>query len=658
MIRKGLSCFVIFLFFGVSIVQSFSSVIEKKIDDVEINNSGANSFPTDWWPMYHHDLNLTGYSTSVAPTTNKVLWAIEAYDGYWYDSQRSSPAIVNDTIYIGACDPTSLISTPTSYELGLKKNRLPLLSPFNFDRTLNKNPVLERWYEAYLVCMNATTGYEKWKTRLEDEYFIRGSPAITEDYVYITTTENMWSPFGHLYCLDASTGSILWNFTLNGEELAFSPAVENEKVYVSGWILGENSSKICKLYCLDASTGAELFNTTLGIGEPTDAASINNNRIYISVWDEKIYGTFLYCVNTLNGTINWKKNLPGNWAVSAPVIYNGKISVISSSYDFQENLSCYVECFDAITGDPQWTKYIKGAANAWSTPAVAYNRIYFTTFYDTWPPYEISYKGWLYCLDIATGDLIWEKLLTEEEVFVSSPAIADGKIYINSMGYMNCHGYLYCLDVFTGDIIWQYWLVDPKYSLPAIASGRLHLACSDYFYTFDDTAPYDNPPIVTITGPHYGVPGKKYNYTISADDPEGHDLLIIFEWSGEWPGSYDSWERPSGVSVVLKFPFEEGEYWLRARAQDTMSYTWSNWTVFNITIFEPKQMFLLGFINHVEKESSYTVINATLVFYAQFSPFKVGFLTSDDQIMILNNSTGFVGSHFIFGRFQAAFSEK
>jgi outer membrane protein assembly factor BamB len=590
--------------------------------------------------MYHHDLNLTGYSTSTAPNTNKVLWAAGSYD-----PQRSSPAVINDTIYIGVCDASYPKSTLDSHEFGLQKNRLPLKSPFNFDKTLNENPVLERWYEAYLVCMNATTGFEKWKTRLENEHFIRGSPAVAEGKVYITSGEDMFGPFGHLYCLDASTGSILWNFTLNGEE-ACSPAVENGKVYASGWILGENSSKICKLFCLDAETGSEVFNTTLGIGDPVDAASIYNNRIYISVWDDNAYETFLYCVNSLNGTIYWNKTLPGNFLLSSPVIYNGKIFVISNTFDFKENLSCNIECFDAITGAPQWNKYIEGFVNIYSTPSVAYDRIYFSVSDEF---YEI---GWLYCLDVTNGNIIWNKLLTQEAVLYSSSAIADGKIYINSMGVWNMHGYLYCLDAMTGDGIWQYWLLDPIYSSPAIASGRLHLAARDYFYTFDDSAPYDNPPIVTITGPQYGIPGVDYNYTILAEDPEGHDLLVIFEWSREWPGGYYSWKKPSEV-LTLYFE-EEGEYWLRARSQDTLNYTWSNWTVLTVNISEPKQTFLLGFINHVEKENGYTLMNASLVFYAQFSPFKVGFLSTGNQITILNNSTGHVGSRFIIGRFQAA----
>jgi len=166
--RKVLVIGTIILFIGTGVLPSINSGSGIKIDDIQINKSTTSSSYTDWWPMYHHDLNLTGFSTSTAPTTNKVLWAAEAHDGYWYDPQRSSPAIVNDTIYIGACDPTWPKSTSISNEIGLQKNHLPIKNPFHLDRNQNNSPSLERWYEAYLICMNATTGYEKWKTRLEN----------------------------------------------------------------------------------------------------------------------------------------------------------------------------------------------------------------------------------------------------------------------------------------------------------------------------------------------------------------------------------------------------------------------------------------------------------------------------------------------------------
>lgn len=48
------------------------------------------------WPMFRHDLNHSGYSTSTAPTTNNVLWSYPTEGAVF-----SSPAVVSDRVYVG-----------------------------------------------------------------------------------------------------------------------------------------------------------------------------------------------------------------------------------------------------------------------------------------------------------------------------------------------------------------------------------------------------------------------------------------------------------------------------------------------------------------------------------------------------------------------------
>ena len=48
----------------------------------------------DWWPMFRHDPNHTGYSTSTAPNTNNTIW-IYTTGGPVY----SSPAVVDGKVY-------------------------------------------------------------------------------------------------------------------------------------------------------------------------------------------------------------------------------------------------------------------------------------------------------------------------------------------------------------------------------------------------------------------------------------------------------------------------------------------------------------------------------------------------------------------------------
>ena len=54
---------------------------------------------TDWWPMFHHDLNHTGTSTSTGPIRNSTLWTYTTGNSVY-----SSPAVVDGFVYVGSYD--------------------------------------------------------------------------------------------------------------------------------------------------------------------------------------------------------------------------------------------------------------------------------------------------------------------------------------------------------------------------------------------------------------------------------------------------------------------------------------------------------------------------------------------------------------------------
>ena len=54
--------------------------------------------PSDW-PMFRHDLNHTGCSTSTAPNTNQIAWSYTTGDDV-----ISSPAVVGGRVYVGSYD--------------------------------------------------------------------------------------------------------------------------------------------------------------------------------------------------------------------------------------------------------------------------------------------------------------------------------------------------------------------------------------------------------------------------------------------------------------------------------------------------------------------------------------------------------------------------
>jgi hypothetical protein len=85
-----------------------------------------------------------------------------------------------------------------------------------------------------------------------------------------------------------------------------------------------------------------------------------------------------------------------------------------------------------------------------------------------------------------------------------------------------------------------------------------------------------SPP--TVEGPVGGKPGKEYEFTATATDPEGLEIFYLFDWgdgtSSDWLGPYNS-----GESAVASHAWsEEGNYKIKVRAKDVNDSTgyWSD----------------------------------------------------------------------------------
>ena len=98
LIRKGLFLAIIVCFVGACVFPSISGNIEFK-EEINKEYTVGSTGNVDWWPMFRHDLQHSGYSTSDAPDTNNVLWNYTTSDSVY-----SSPAVVDGKVYIGSYD--------------------------------------------------------------------------------------------------------------------------------------------------------------------------------------------------------------------------------------------------------------------------------------------------------------------------------------------------------------------------------------------------------------------------------------------------------------------------------------------------------------------------------------------------------------------------
>jgi parallel beta-helix repeat protein len=99
--------------------------------------------------------------------------------------------------------------------------------------------------------------------------------------------------------------------------------------------------------------------------------------------------------------------------------------------------------------------------SVWSSPAVADGKVYVG-----------SNDKNVYCLDALTGARIWN-YITGDWVY-SSPAVADGRVYVGS--YDNN---VYCLDASTGTLVWNYTTGNGVSSSPVVVYGKVYVGSLD-----------------------------------------------------------------------------------------------------------------------------------------------------------------------------------
>ncbi len=144
--------------------------------------------------------------------------------------------------------------------------------------------------------------------------------------------------------------------------------------------------------------------------------------------------------------------------VREPVVMNGVVYVASSLND-------RVDALDARTGKPRWTFFTNGPVRL--PPIASDGRVY-----------VVADDGYLYCLDGASGDLLWkflgapsERRIIGNERLISSwparggPVLADGIVYFAAGIWPFMGVFIYAVDATTGEEIWRSDSVGSKHMI-------------------------------------------------------------------------------------------------------------------------------------------------------------------------------------------------
>ena len=95
--------------------------------------------------------------------------------------------------------------------------------------------------------------------------------------------------------------------------------------------------------------------------------------------------------------------------------------------------------------------------------------------------------GSVYCLDRRTGKEVWSFIDDGDmKEMLSSPTVADGRLYIGEGFHDDPNCKLYCLDAATGNKLWEFQTTSQTESSPKVEAGKVYFGGgNDGFYCLD-----------------------------------------------------------------------------------------------------------------------------------------------------------------------------
>lgn len=402
--------------------------------------------------MFGGNTAHTGVSESAGPKVLKgPKWSFKT--GGWV---ISSPAVSSDTVYVGSDDRHLYAIDRTS---GTERWRFKTGAHVRSSPAISNGVIYFSSYDGNVYALDAATGAEKWKFATDGERrfeapglhgmkpatqtipdfwdFYQSSPVVHDGVVYVGSGDT------HVYALDGGTGELRWKFKTGGV-VHSSPAVAAGTLYVGSWDT--------YLYALDAKTGQERWR--FKTGEDKEVYNQTGLQSSPAVKDGVVYfgcrDAHLYAVDAMSGKERWRFSIKPTWINATPAIHDG-VAYVGSSVPSK------FYAVDLSTGKSKFE--LEADLIVFSSAAIAANYAYFGSF-----------GGTLYAVDLTTGSYAWQfqtearkknevglfdaqgkanfgalggsdffedsfrvgaKLLSVGS-FVSSPAVADGVVYIGS----------------------------------------------------------------------------------------------------------------------------------------------------------------------------------------------------------------------------------
>jgi outer membrane protein assembly factor BamB len=388
-------------------------------DEVVINGVTYNiAGPTqpivtvkDDWPMYRHDLQRSGVSTTPV-TDGNLVWRFftgPSALASLSDRLRATPTIADGIVYIGSNNTSFYALNATTgtviWQTGVPSN---IESSAAVAYGMVFVGILWDGHNGYVSAYNASNGDKIWTYATNAG--VESSPAVVDGVVYIGSYTNV-------YALNAYTGALKWSYNVGGPTFS-SPAIFNGVVYI-----GSQNGKVC---ALNQETGVLIW------AYQADSAVFASPAVVEDVVYVCSDAGSVYALNINDGAKIWQAYCGSgtDHTDNSPAVANGMVYI---------NARNGVYAFNATNGGQIWF-FVSPYSNRpltgfmYSSPAVVGSTVYVGTV-----------DSYVFALNAYTGKIVWA-YQTGGFLF-SSPAIANGVLYIGSYD-----GYVYALGHVSGQL--------------------------------------------------------------------------------------------------------------------------------------------------------------------------------------------------------------
>jgi eukaryotic-like serine/threonine-protein kinase len=392
------------------------------------------------WNMFGADSVHSG--VGAGPENLTLQWKFTA-EG----QVNTNPTVVNGVVYVGCTDgniyavDANLGTKTWTFQTGFSVVSSPAVINGKLYTGADSGSV---------YCIDATTGKQIWKSfagGITNNLLgsvtgaspnTRSSPMVVGSKIYVGSLDK------NVYCFDANSGSLLWNYTANGVVRATTIIADNA-LYAAACTPASGSAGNGTLYKLDANSGS-------------------------LIWQSPIP----YCMNRSSGS--------GNFLFAAPTIANGVVFIRSGIF--------YTFGVNATTGKIIWkyegrfnegTPGQTGGVIQNNAPLYRNGRVYMSDFYG------------VVCVNATNGQEIWFAWLSRENA-AEGLAYSFGRLYTVTENRV-----LFVIDAQTGAKISYYdQFGSQMHSAPSLYNGSAYVGSWDWgLYRFSDSKPTPVTPVST-----------------------------------------------------------------------------------------------------------------------------------------------------------------